>query len=82
MNDFIYGIPDEFLKYLKQYPSYMEGRIYQMGICAYDFIREKGMTIEEYISVIGIIYPEIKEKQFMEGYHSKIEVKILKKESR
>lgn len=82
MNDFIYGIPEEFLKYLKQYPSYNEGRVYQMGIYAYDFITEKGITIQEYISVIGIIYPEIKEKQFMEGYLSRINVKILKKESR
>lgn len=82
MSDFINGVPEKFLKYLKQYPSYVEGRIYQMGVCAYDFITEKGMTIEEYIGVMGIIYPEIKEKQFMDGYFSRIEVKILKKESR
>ena len=82
MSDLIYGVPEEFLNHLKQYPSYMEGRIYKMGISAYNFLMEKGMTIEEYINVMGIIYPEVKEKQFMEEYLSRIKVKKLKRESR
>lgn len=82
MSDFLYGVPEKFLNSLKQYPSYIEGRIYQMGINAYDYITEKGITIEEYIATIGIIYPEVKEKQFMDGYLSRNKVKKLKKESR
>lgn len=84
INDFIYGVPERFLSTLKEYDSYMEGRIYQMGVSIYDFINQKGITIEDYIKVMGIICPEVKEKQFIEGYLSRLEMKkkILEKESR
>ena len=84
MNDFLYGVPEKFLKSLKKYNSYREGRIYQMGVSSYDFIVEKGITVDEYIKVIGLVCPEVKEKQFIEGYLSRLEMKkkILEKESR
>ena len=65
------GVPDKYLKHLKQYPAYVEGRIYQMGKNAYDFTYENGIEYDDYFSVMELMYPEIKAPIFKEGYKAR-----------
>lgn len=69
--DYIHNVPEKYLKNLKEYPSYLYGRIYAMGRNAYDFTSEKGLSYEEYISTMELIYPEIRCQAFKDGYNAR-----------
>lgn len=69
--DIINSVPEKFVNNLKEYPAYLEGRVYQMGKKACDFIVEQGMTIDEYISIMSIINPEINNSAFVDGYNDR-----------
>lgn len=69
--DFIHKIPEVYIASLKRYPSYLEGRIYQMGKKAYDDCIENNLSIEEYSQIMEILYPEIKSSSFKEGYEAR-----------
>lgn len=78
ISDLKNNIPDKFLQKLKEYPAYLEGRIYQMGKNAYDFITENGITLEDYINLMKIIYPEVANEAFKLGYYEKLQEKSKK----
>ena len=65
------GIEDECLLNLKDYPCYMNGRIYQMGRNIYDYIIENNIQIEEYISLMSLINENFKNPEFKNGYNDK-----------
>lgn len=73
ITDLIHNIPPKYLNDLKKYPSYLEGRIYQMGKSSYDYCANQNISLEEYIQIMGIIYPEVNTTIFKEGYEARME---------
>jgi len=74
------GVKDEHLETLKNYPHYINGRIYQMGRNIYNYIEENGLTIEEYINIMSIINPYLLNQEFKNGYYKqKAEIEETKK---
>lgn len=67
------GVKNEELFNLTDYPNYMNGRIYQMGRNIYKYIEENNLEIDEYISVMSIIYPNIANPEFKIGYYEQKE---------
>lgn len=73
INDLNNGLREEHLFNLKDFPNYMNGRIYQMGRNIYNYIEESDITIEEYIHVMSIINENLKNPEFKMGYYSRKE---------
>ena len=69
--DYIHNVPEKYLQNLKAYPSYLFGRIYEMGRSTYDLTLEQGISCEEYIFTMGLIYPEVKNPVFKTGYEER-----------
>lgn len=68
ISDQINKVPEKHLKGLTKYPAYEYGVNYQKGREAYDYVIEKGMTLEEYIFTMHVFFPEVKSEAFKEGY--------------
>lgn len=79
--DFIHNIPEKYIKNLKTYPAYLEGRVYQMGKAAYDYCLEHNISFEEYSQTMEILYPEIKMSAFKAGYETR-EIEVVNKKSK
>lgn len=69
--DVINGVSDKYIDNLKDYKAYINGRIYQKGREAFTFIEENNISFEEYVSMMEILFPEVNEPAFKEGYYSK-----------
>lgn len=80
MLDVINEIPQQYIKNLKQYPAYLEGRIYQMGKNAYDFTLNNGLSFEDYVNIMSIIQQEVNSSIFKEGYNARRIESNLKKQ--
>ena len=66
--DVMYNVPEKFLTNLKEFPSYLSGRLYGLGSKAYDYVVENNMSLDDYIGLMSIIYPEVTAKEFKEGF--------------
>lgn len=71
ITDLINGLPEKNIAGLKKYKAYMDGRVYQKGRESYDFIKENNLSFEEYVHMMEILFPEVLEPIFREGYNSK-----------
>ena len=71
MSDFINNVASKYLKNLIKYPAYAYGRNYQMGKKTYDFIEKEGITFEEYVFSMELMFPEVTTEAFKLGYEAK-----------
>lgn len=71
MFDLINNVSSEYLKNLIKYPAYAYGRNYQMGKKTYDFINKEGITFEEYVFSMELLFPEVTTEAFKLGYEAK-----------
>lgn len=72
MMDVINEIPEKYIRGLKKYPQYMNGRLYQLGKNACDFIIAEGITIEDYTKLVSIVSPEVTSETFIKGYNDRL----------
>lgn len=70
--DIINGVSEKNTGNLKKYNAYMNGRNYQKGREAYTFITENNISYEEYAQMMEILFPEVNDPSFKEGYNSKL----------
>jgi len=83
ISDLSNGIKDEHLINLKDYPEYMNGRIYQMGRNIYYYIENNNFSIEEYIGLMSLVNEDINNPEFKNGYNDqKNEVEQTNKKGR
>ena len=73
------GIKEDYLLKLKDFPHYMNGRIYQMGRKIYDYIEINNLEIDEYINLMSIIDENVKNPEFAQGYYDQKEENANKK---
>lgn len=71
MHDIINNIPEKYIENLKKYPSYLEGRSYQIGQISYDYCLEHNISIDEYAQATGLFNSEINLSAFREGYEAR-----------
>lgn len=77
--DVINSVPDQYVNNLKKYPAYFDGRVYQLGKNAYDFILNNDISFEDYVNVMSIIQPEVTFPMFKHGYDSReLELKNIR----
>lgn len=69
ISDLSNGIKEEHLINLKDYPEYMNGRIYQMGRNIYYYIENNNLSIEEYIGLMSLVNGDINNPEFKNGYN-------------
>ena len=79
IRDYNNGIKDENLLNIKDFPHYMNGRIYQMGRNIYDYLEVNNLEIDEYINLMSLIYPNVANPEFKMGYYEEKESRENKK---
>ena len=78
ISDLINGVDDSALANLSDYPNYMNGRIFQMGVKIYDYITENNITIDEYIYLMSMFNTNVTNPEFKNGYNYQVEMKNRK----
>lgn len=81
ISDFQNHVPEAHIQHLLNYHFYLKGRAFQMGREAYQFTKENNISLEDYLSIMSIIYPEMQDEEFKNGYYeakekSKTKLKI------
>lgn len=72
--DFENGLPEEYLTFFKDFPSYIEGyrsqKAFSLGAKDYHYIRETGIELIDYIDFMQMFEPLVSIEAYRQGYES------------